>query len=161
ARSSERHPRLRVQGRVPRGVLGLHVARARLRERPRAHADRARRRRRHAPDPQGLGARGEGERARSVHGPQRRAPDRPHASRARTTRGAPKRWPRGAPATRGVTGETTAGVHRLYEMERAKTLLFPAVNVNDSVTKSKFDNTYGCRHSIVDGLNRATDVMLA
>jgi adenosylhomocysteinase len=62
---------------------------------------------------------------------------------------------------RGVTEETTTGVHRLYEMERAGTLLFSAINVNDSVTKSKFDNLYGCRHSLIDGLNRATDVMLA
>jgi adenosylhomocysteinase len=73
----------------------------------------------------------------------------------------PKRWHRIAPAIRGVSEETTTGVHRLYEMERDGKLLFPAINVNDSVTKSKFDNTYGCRHSIVDGLNRATDVMLA
>ena len=62
---------------------------------------------------------------------------------------------------KGVTEETTTGVHRLYEMMRAGTLLFPAINVNDSVTKSKFDNIYGCRHSVVDGLNRATDVMIA
>ncbi|HEX2342258.1 MAG TPA: adenosylhomocysteinase [Vicinamibacterales bacterium] len=60
----------------------------------------------------------------------------------------------------GVSEETTTGVHRLYQMEEAGTLLFPAINVNDSVTKSKFDNIYGCRHSLVDGLNRATDVML-
>ncbi len=62
---------------------------------------------------------------------------------------------------RGVTEETTTGVHRLYEMEKKGTLLFPAVNVNDSVTKSKFDNKYGCRESLVDGIRRATDVMLA
>src|SRR5207344_2541866 len=61
---------------------------------------------------------------------------------------------------RGVTEETTTGVHRLYEMEKKGTLMFPAINVNDSVTKSKFDNIYGCRHSVIDGLNRATDVML-
>src|SRR5512142_3415333 len=61
----------------------------------------------------------------------------------------------------GVSEETTTGVHRLYDMEKAGTLLFPAINVNDSVTKSKFDNLYGCRESLVDGLNRATDVMLA
>jgi adenosylhomocysteinase len=66
-----------------------------------------------------------------------------------------------AQSIRGVSEETTTGVHRLYEMERAGTLLFPAINVNDSVTKSKFDNIYGCRHSVIDGLNRATDVMLA
>src|SRR5208337_1225697 len=62
---------------------------------------------------------------------------------------------------RGVTEETTTGVHRLYEMQKEGKLLFPAINVNDSVTKSKFDNLYGCRHSLIDGLNRATDVMLA
>ena len=73
----------------------------------------------------------------------------------------PGRWTRVAAGCRGVTEETTTGVHRLYEMERAGTLLFPAINVNDSVTKSKFDNLYGCRHSLVDGLMRATDVMLA
>ncbi|MEU5940780.1 adenosylhomocysteinase [Micromonospora sp. NPDC047548] len=70
------------------------------------------------------------------------------------------RWTRVAAGIRGVTEETTTGVHRLYEMQRAKTLLFPAINVNDSVTKSKFDNRYGCRHSLVDGLNRATDVLI-
>jgi adenosylhomocysteinase len=62
---------------------------------------------------------------------------------------------------RGVSEETTTGVHRLYEMMRNGTLLFPAINVNDSVTKSKFDNIYGCRHSVIDGLNRASDVMLS
>ncbi len=62
---------------------------------------------------------------------------------------------------RGLSEETTTGVHRLYEMEKAKTLLTPAINVNDSVTKSKFDNLYGCRESLVDGIKRATDVMLA
>jgi adenosylhomocysteinase len=65
-----------------------------------------------------------------------------------------------AKTIQGVSEETTTGVHRLYQMEQAGTLLFPAINVNDSVTKSKFDNIYGCRHSLVDGLNRATDVML-
>jgi adenosylhomocysteinase len=72
----------------------------------------------------------------------------------------PGRWTRIAPKVRGVSEETTTGVHRLYEMARKGTLLFPAINVNDSVTKSKFDNIYGCRHSLVDGLNRASDVML-
>jgi adenosylhomocysteinase len=70
------------------------------------------------------------------------------------------RWTAIAKAIRGVSEETTTGVHRLYEMEKKGTLLFPAINVNDSVTKSKFDNIYGCRHSVIDGLNRATDVML-
>ena len=62
---------------------------------------------------------------------------------------------------RGLSEETTTGVHRLYEMEKAGTLMVPAINVNDSVTKSKFDNLYGCRESLVDGIKRATDVMLA
>ncbi len=66
-----------------------------------------------------------------------------------------------AKAIRGVTEETTTGVHRLYQMEKDGTLLFPAINVNDSVTKSKFDNLYGCRESLVDGIRRATDVMMA
>ncbi|MHC4225075.1 MAG: adenosylhomocysteinase, partial [Planctomycetota bacterium] len=70
------------------------------------------------------------------------------------------RWTRMAEAIQGVTEETTTGVHRLYQMAEAKTLLFPAMNVNDSVTKSKFDNIYGCRHSLIDGLNRASDVMI-
>jgi adenosylhomocysteinase len=72
----------------------------------------------------------------------------------------PKRWTKVAADMKGVSEETTTGVHRLYEMMKAGTLLFPAINVNDSVTKSKFDNVYGCRHSLIDGLNRATDVML-
>jgi len=73
----------------------------------------------------------------------------------------PGKWERIASSVRGVSEETTTGVKRLYEMEEAGTLLFPAINVNDSVTKSKFDNLYGCRHSVIDGLNRATDVMLS
>jgi adenosylhomocysteinase len=72
----------------------------------------------------------------------------------------PGRWTTIASGIKGVTEETTTGVHRLYQMHEAGQLLFPAINVNDSVTKSKFDNLYGCRHSLVDGLNRATDVML-
>ena len=73
----------------------------------------------------------------------------------------PRRWHRMAERVRGVSEETTTGVHRLYERAEAGTLLFPAINVNDSVTKSKFDNIYGCRHSLPDGIMRATDVMLA
>jgi adenosylhomocysteinase len=72
----------------------------------------------------------------------------------------PTRWTKVAADMRGVSEETTTGVHRLYQMMENGSLLFPAINVNDSVTKSKFDNIYGCRHSLVDGLNRATDVML-
>ncbi len=71
------------------------------------------------------------------------------------------KWTKIAAAVKGVTEETTTGVHRLYQMQEAGTLLFPAMNVNDSVTKSKFDNIYGCRHSLVDGIMRATDVMLS
>ncbi|MFZ2503344.1 MAG: adenosylhomocysteinase [Nocardioides sp.] len=70
------------------------------------------------------------------------------------------RWSQIAAELRGVTEETTTGVHRLYDMLREGSLLFPAINVNDSVTKSKFDNKYGCRHSLVDGINRATDVLI-
>ena len=73
----------------------------------------------------------------------------------------PQRYTAIAAGITGVTEETTTGVMRLYEFAKAGTLLFPAINVNDSVTKSKFDNLYGCRHSLVDGINRATDVMLA
>src|SRR5271163_2498494 len=72
----------------------------------------------------------------------------------------PGKWTEAARNIRGVTEETTTGVHRLYEMAQAGSLLFPAINVNDSVTKSKFDNKYGCRHSLVDGINRATDVLI-
>ena len=73
----------------------------------------------------------------------------------------PKKWRQLAERCVGVSEETTTGVHRLYQMEKANSLLFPAINVNDSVTKSKFDNLYGCKHSLPDGLMRATDVMLA
>jgi adenosylhomocysteinase len=73
----------------------------------------------------------------------------------------PQRFTRIGEGIMGVTEETTTGVHRLYQMQEAGQLLFPAINVNDSVTKSKFDNLYGCRHSLVDGINRATDVMIA
>ncbi len=72
----------------------------------------------------------------------------------------PGRWQKIAKPIRGVSEETTTGVHRLYEMEEKGELLFPAINVNDSVTKSKFDNVYGCRHSLIDGINRASDVMM-
>jgi adenosylhomocysteinase len=78
------------------------------------------------------------------------------ASLAETT----ARWTPIAAEIMGVTEETTTGVHRLYEMMKEGSLLFPAINVNDSVTKSKFDNKYGCRHSLIDGINRATDVLI-
>ena len=80
---------------------------------------------------------------------------------ARSVAAEPSRFTAMAEGIRGVSEETTTGVHRLYEFAKAGTLLFPAINVNDSVTKSKFDNKYGCRHSLIDGLNRATDVMIA
>jgi adenosylhomocysteinase len=72
----------------------------------------------------------------------------------------PQRWTKLGEGVKGVTEETTTGVHRLYQMVESGELLFPAINVNDSVTKSKFDNLYGCRHSLIDGINRATDVMI-
>jgi adenosylhomocysteinase len=78
----------------------------------------------------------------------------------RTIEAEPGRWTRIAAGIKGVTEETTTGVHRLYQMQERGELLFPAINVNDSVTKSKFDNLYGCRHSLVDGINRGTDVMI-
>jgi adenosylhomocysteinase len=79
---------------------------------------------------------------------------------ARSLESDPQRWTNIAAGIKGVTEETTTGVHRLYERFKEGSLLFPAINVNDSVTKSKFDNKYGCRHSLVDGINRATDVMI-
>jgi adenosylhomocysteinase len=78
----------------------------------------------------------------------------------RTSTESPGRWSAAAAQVKGVTEETTTGVHRLHDMRRDGTLLFPAINVNDSVTKSKFDNRYGCRHSLIDGLNRGTDVLI-
>ncbi|GMA38978.1 hypothetical protein GCM10025883_10230 [Mobilicoccus caccae] len=78
----------------------------------------------------------------------------------RTMEENPDKWTEVATHIKGVTEETTTGVHRLYELHRDGELLFPAINVNDSVTKSKFDNKYGCRHSLIDGINRATDVLI-
>src|SRR5437764_911986 len=79
---------------------------------------------------------------------------------ARSLADDPQKWTRLAAGIRGVTEETTTGVHRLYQFAEAGDLLFPAINVNDAVTKSKFDNKYGCRHSLIDGINRATDVLI-
>jgi len=79
----------------------------------------------------------------------------------RTLKTEPNKWTKMAKPIKGVTEETTTGVKRLYKMAERNELLFPAINVNDSVTKSKFDNLYGCRHSLIDAINRATDVMLA
>jgi len=78
----------------------------------------------------------------------------------RTLAELPQKWTEVASGIRGVTEETTTGVHRLYQMLERGELLFPAINVNDSVTKSKFDNKYGCRHSLIDGINRATDTLI-
>ena len=80
---------------------------------------------------------------------------------ARSVKHNPQRWQKIASKIRGVSEETTTGVHRLYQMQAAEELLFPAFNVNDSVTKSKFDNLYGCRESLADGIKRATDIMIA
>jgi len=80
---------------------------------------------------------------------------------AKTLKDQPDRWTNAGKLCKGVSEETTTGVHRLYEMQKEGKLLFPAINVNDSCTKSKFDNLYGCRHSLIDGLFRATDVMLS
>ncbi|MBU3704752.1 MAG: adenosylhomocysteinase [Ilumatobacteraceae bacterium] len=79
----------------------------------------------------------------------------------RTLKTDPQKWTRMAAGIKGVTEETTTGVKRLYKMAERNELLFPAINVNDSVTKSKFDNLYGCRHSLIDAINRATDIMIA
>ena len=79
----------------------------------------------------------------------------------KTLREDPTKWTRMAAGIKGVTEETTTGVHRLYKMHEKGELIFPAINVNDSVTKSKFDNLYGCRHSLIDAICRATDVMIA
>merc|ERR1719261_2052093 len=79
----------------------------------------------------------------------------------RTLKTDPKKWTKIADRFIGVSEETTTGVHRLYQMQENNSLLFRAINVNDSVTKSKFDNLYGCKHSLPDGLCRATDVMIA
>ena len=79
----------------------------------------------------------------------------------KTLREDPTKWTRMAAGIKGVTEETSTGVHRLYQMHARGELLLPAINVNDSVTKSKFDNLYGCRHSLIDGINRASDVMMA
>jgi len=80
---------------------------------------------------------------------------------ARSLEADPQRWTKRAPMIKGVSEETTTGVHRLYLLAKEGKLLFPAINVNDAVTKSKFDNLYGCRESLVDGIRRGTDVMMA
>ena len=124
------------------------------------HAAR-RRWRRDAADPQGRRVREGGQGSRPEDRRQRRVRGRPRRARPAARRSSRSCGTRSPPSIKGVTEETTTGVHRLYQMHEAGTLLFPAINVNDSVTKSKFDNLYGCRHSLIDGINRATDVMIA
>ena len=97
---------------------------------------------------------------RPGHRGQHRAEGSSSRCSTRTLAEDDNRWTPIANEIKGVTEETTTGVHRLYEMMREGSLLFPAINVNDSVTKSKFDNKYGCRHSLIDGINRATDVLI-
>ncbi|MBU1612762.1 MAG: adenosylhomocysteinase, partial [Proteobacteria bacterium] len=80
---------------------------------------------------------------------------------AASVKASPDKWTKIGKTVRGVSEETTTGVHRLYDMQKSGELLFPAINVNDSVTKSKFDNLYGCRESLADGIKRATDIMVA
>ena len=150
------------KGETPGGVLVVHGAGPDLAEHPhrRPEHDPRRRWRRHPPRPQGRRVR-EGRR-----GPGPVAPRTARSTRYiltllnRTLGESPQKWTQLASEIRGVTEETTTGVHRLYEMHRDGTLLFPAINVNDAVTKSKFDNKYGCRHSLIDGINRATDVLI-
>ena len=125
-----------------------------------AEHDPRRRWRRHDARPQGPRV-GAGRPGAAHH--RRRTPRSSASSRSSSARPWPptrRSGPRSPPAIKGVTEETTTGVHRLYELAEAGDLLFPAINVNDSVTKSKFDNKYGCRHSLIDGLNRATDVLI-
>ena len=156
-----RHPRLRLEGRDARGVLVVHRAGARVAGRVRPDADRRRRRRRD--DAAARGPRAPRPRAACPTSTPTRSPRsgaRCSACCARELASDPSRYARLTADMRGVSEETTTGVHRLYVMAEQGTLLFPAINVNDSVTKSKFDNIYGCRHSLTDGLCRATDVML-
>ncbi len=160
---------LRLEGRDARGVLVVHRADLRLERRggrgrgdlDRPEHDPRRRRRRHA-------ARAQGRASSSSPGASPTpAADDSHEYRVvldvlrrLARRVAPTAGRRIAADIQGVTEETTTGVHRLYELHARGELLFPAINVNDSVTKSKFDNKYGIRHSLPDGLNRATDVLI-
>ena len=121
--------------------------------------DPRRRRRRHPARAQGRRVR-EGRRGARPTRTTPRSGGSSWTCSARRSPPTPASGRRSPPGIKGVTEETTTGVHRLYEMARAGTLLFPAINVNDSVTKSKFDNKYGCRHSLIDGINRGTDVLI-
>ena len=139
----------------------VHRAGADLAGRRRPEHDPRRRRRRHAARPQGRRVRGGRRRAGPVDGRVRGVPRSSSTLLQRSLEEDPQRWTKIAEGIKGVTEETTTGVHRLYQLAETGELLFPAINVNDSVTKSKFDNLYGCRHSLIDGINRATDVMIA
>jgi hypothetical protein len=157
-RSPSRRPGVRLQGRDAGRVLGVHPPHPRVGRRRHAQHDPRRRRRRH---PAGhLGARAEQDPRCSTNPSSEE--ERALFKAIRSAGSSPARLVRKHRASiRGVTEETTTGVHRLYQMEKEGTLPFPAINVNDSVTKSKFDNLYGCRESLVDGIKRATDVMIA
>ena len=160
AENPEGMPVFAWKGETLEEYLVVHGPGAAVARRHRSDADRRRRRRRDAAGAQGCRVR-EGR-----HVPAFDEANEPEEWGVileflrKNLKETPKRWTNVAKDLRGVSEETTTGVHRLYEMMKAGTLLFPAINVNDSVTKSKFDNIYGCRHSVIDGLNRATDVML-
>src|SRR5262249_375438 len=149
---------VRRQGREPGGLLGLHPPHLRMGGWGRAQHDPRRRRRFDAARPPPRAGRGH------APGLSQRASEEEEVlfgaikARLKSKPG----WYWGiAKSLKGVTEETTTGVHRLYLMEKEGRLLFPAINVNDSVTKSKFDNLYGCRESLVDGIRRGTDVMMS
>ena len=152
-------PVFAFKGETPRGLLGLHPPHLRVGGRRHAQHDPRRRRRRHAAHPSRR-ARREG-RHRAPRQPTNEEEEVLFASIKKRLKDKPGWYTENAKNIRGVTEETTTGVHRLYEMHKKGTLLFPAINVNDSVTKSKFDNLYGCRESLVDGIRRGTDVMMA
>ena len=158
-------PRVRLEGRDPRGILvdrraDPHLARRGRQPGPGPEHDPRRRRRRHH-------AGAQGRRSSKPSAPCRRPPPTsPRKAASSSTCCAPRwqadpqKWTRIGSRLLGVTEETTTGVHRLYQLAEQGKLLFPAINVNDSVTKSKFDNKYGIRHSLPDGINRATDVLM-
>ena len=158
----EGHSGVRVEGRDARRILVVHDRSARVAGRHRPDADRRRRRRRDAVRAQGASS--SRRPARCRRSTRTSEPEEwgviLELAAATSCEEHPARWTKIAKGIRGVSEETTTGVHRLYEMKKKGTLLFPAINVNDSVTKSKFDNIYGCRHSLTDGICRATDVML-
>ena len=165
ARRARGRSRVRVEGRVARGVLVVHRAGAALARRRRGRLARPNMILDDGGDATLLIHKGvEFEAAGKVPDPSTADNDEYAVILGvlgRLLGEQPKLWHEVAASVKGVTEETTTGVHRLYQMHEAGTLLFPAINVNDSVTKSKFDNLYGCRHSLIDGINRATDVMIA